>query len=79
MCTHIASQFFRLLYAEVVVAGRHCVGDPKMQEGNSPDLTRLQTMADPWLAHSVLRELDEAGARYFALTLLEPALRMQLV
>lgn len=30
-------------------------------------------MADPWLVHEVLRELDDANARYFALTLLSPS------
>lgn len=37
------------------------------------------TMADPWLAHEVLRELDEAGAAYFALAMREPASSNNLV
>lgn len=36
-------------------------------------------MADPWLALEVLRELDEVGARYFALTLLAPSSLHHLV
>ena len=37
------------------------------------------SMADPWLAHEVLRELDDANARYFALGLLSPSSRHYLV
>ena len=36
-------------------------------------------MADPWLAMEVLTELDEANARYFALTLHSPNSRNYLV
>jgi hypothetical protein len=36
-------------------------------------------MADPWLALEVLRELDEAKARYFALTLHSPQSQCYLV
>lgn len=36
-------------------------------------------MADAMLALSVVREMDEVGARYFALTLLEPSSRQYLV
>lgn len=36
-------------------------------------------MADPWLVYEVLRELDEADASYFALTLQSPSSRYYLV
>jgi hypothetical protein len=36
-------------------------------------------MADPWLADEVMRELDEAGAAYFALTLRAPPSMYYLV
>ena len=41
--------------------------------------SRLQSMADPWLAHEVLRELDEAGACYFPSTLSSQSLSTYLV
>lgn len=36
-------------------------------------------MADPWLAVEALRELEQANAAYFALTLRFPASRYYLV
>lgn len=36
-------------------------------------------MADPWFALGVVRELEEAGARYFALLLLSPSSQTTLV
>ena len=44
-----------------------------------PRLLNNLSMADPWLAHEVLRELDEAGAAYFALAMREPASSNNLV
>ena len=40
---------------------------------------RSLTMADHWMALEVLRELEEAGARYFAIALLSPASLQHLV
>lgn len=44
-----------------------------------PRLLNNLSMADPWLAHEVLRELDEAGAAYFALAMREPVSSNNLV
>lgn len=68
---------FRLVQVEGEVTRRTRYGGDQHRPGLTFPTT--VTMADPWLAHKVMREMDLAGAQYFALTLRTPTGRSCLV